>query len=649
MTINEVRELIRQLELVYPVVRLVDPAETTVWTVDGTGELCPSDCCFSIWGRECRCANCSSMRACKGHATIDKYEVFDRDAYHITSKYLRVDGRDYVLEIVSKFEDRNDLFLLFEKEMKRRRIIESLADDFECVNYVDLQSGDEANTLSVYRTSENLANTVPGWAQEQNFSRKMELAAAYAVIPEDREMFLSQVRFETLLPNLEKTGVYFIDFRMNITGTVNDYQMKFHADQDENGTLIGFVAGCHCIASETKNSLSYKKSAIKSIKDVVMAAFWHEELYENGRLKAIYYSDEMRAMLGYGPDEFPNTLETLVEHLHPDDRQMMLDAAIAAGTGKIPAYDVEYRIRHADGRYMWVNATGKLIKNDNGKPEGMYGAVIDISDRKLKQRDMEIIDVLTSEYTGVYFVDLKTGEATPYSMIESVASEIGGALQGGMKYVDVYRMCVDTLVDSEYRAMMLAAGTVGNIMKELRTKKTFITIYKDIEGRYCEMKFIKMGNAQGVPDAVALCFSIKDEEFRAKEEAAQRLQRNLDIIGILASEYSSVYYIDMDTNELDTYTMNEQTESEFGRVLRDGIGYSEAFRIYVDTFVHPEDREMMRKAGSIYNILDQLSDKKTFITRYRDAEGHHCEMKFIKVGDDELPKAVTLGFSEAEG
>ncbi|MBO2517485.1 MAG: hypothetical protein CW338_09505 [Clostridiales bacterium] len=397
------------------------------------------------------------------------------------------------------------------------------------------------------------------------------------------------------------------------------------------------------------NGLTERERAVDIVKDVIPAAFWFEELYENGRIRSIHYSDEMRQMLGYTREEFPDTLDALVKAIHPDDRRVMLDAAIAAGTGKAPAYNVEYRVLRADGMYMWANATGTLIRDERGVPEGMYGAFIDISDRKVKQRDMEIIDVLTSEYTGVYFVDLKSGEATPYSMAAPIESAVGSAFVGPVKYTDAYAYCVENLVCEEDRARMAEAGTIGNIMKELRGRKTFSVTYRDIYDKFCEMKCIKMGKAEDVPEAVALCFSEKDAQLRANEEASRRLQRNLDIIGILASEYTSVYYIDMDTDELDTYTMNETTETQFGSIFRAGIRYSNAFRMYVDRFVSPADKEKMLHAGSRYNILDELADKKTFITGYVNADGRHCEMKFVKVGNDEFPRAVALGFSERGG
>lgn len=266
----------------------------------------------------------------------------------------------------------------------------------------------------------------------------------------------------------------------------------------------------------------------------------------------------------------------------------------------------------------------------------------------MNSRNTEIVELLTSEYTGVYFVNLKTGEATPYSIKASIESEVGDTFVGDVKYTDAYAFCVETLVYNEDKDRMAKVGTVGNIMKELRNKKTFETIYRDNNGKYCEMKFIKMGDSEAEPEIVALCFSEKDEELRAKEEASQRIRKNLEIIDILASEYTSVYYIDMRTDDLDTYTMNEKTENEFGQVFRAGIKYSSAYKMYVNTMVSPFDKEMMLKAGSIYNILDELSDKKSFITRYRNSEGRYCEMRFVKVGNDEFPLAVALCFSDKD-
>ena len=116
----------------------------------------------------------------------------------------------------------------------------------------------------------------------------------------------------------------------------------------------------------------YENAKIKS-------GTWYEVLKDNGRIDSIHYSDEMLEMLGYTHEEFPDTLETLIEHMHPDDVNIMLQGAIDAATRVADDYDVQYRIRNKAGKYVWVNATGKYIETPEGSPNLLHGSVIDLS------------------------------------------------------------------------------------------------------------------------------------------------------------------------------------------------------------------------------------------------------------------------------
>lgn len=133
--------------------------------------------------------------------------------------------------------------------------------------------------------------------------------------------------------------------------------------------------------NETMRDLTERlEEAFALVHDIAPVAFWYENLYGDGRIKDIHFSARMREMLGYKSDaEFPDELNTLTRLIHPDDVNIMLENAIAAGTGKTDKYDVKYRIRTAAGEYMWCNATGCVVKDRAGKTVGMYGAFIDIS------------------------------------------------------------------------------------------------------------------------------------------------------------------------------------------------------------------------------------------------------------------------------
>ncbi len=342
--------------------------------------------------------------------------------------------------------------------------------------------------------------------------------------------------------------------------------------------------------------------------------------------------------------------------VYPEDKEMMLNAGSIENIKRQLANKKTFitTYRSADDEYSemkFVKVGGeydKPIAVALGFANKDEETRAELKEEESRQRDIEIIKVLASEYTSVYYIDLRTDDLNPYTMNDETETTFGSVFRSGITYSEAFRLYVDKFVYLEDKSKMLKAGSVGNIMKELRTKKTFITTYRNDEGHYSEMKFVKVGYEEGIPEAVALGFADKDAELRSKEEEERVLQRNIEIIEILASEYTSVYYIDLTTDELDPYTMNEQTESQFGKIFRSGIKYSDAFKMYVDTLVYPDDKAKMLTAGSIYNILKELSNKKTFITTYRNSEGHYSEMKFVKVGDSENPQSVALGFADKD-
>jgi PAS domain S-box-containing protein len=68
-----------------------------------------------------------------------------------------------------------------------------------------------------------------------------------------------------------------------------------------------------------------------------------------------------------------------LEVLHPDDRESTRQAWTAAVRGP-GAYDVEYRVRRADGAYRWFKTRGVPIRDSAGKGFKWFGTCTDITD-----------------------------------------------------------------------------------------------------------------------------------------------------------------------------------------------------------------------------------------------------------------------------
>ncbi|MCC6614948.1 MAG: PAS domain S-box protein [Anaerolineae bacterium] len=83
--------------------------------------------------------------------------------------------------------------------------------------------------------------------------------------------------------------------------------------------------------------------------------------------------------------------------LHPDDRDVVKNIYLDV-TGKRTTFQVEYRMRRS-GRndYRWVIASGTPRYNDQGEFLGFIGSVIDVTERKQAQEELQAAELLRME------------------------------------------------------------------------------------------------------------------------------------------------------------------------------------------------------------------------------------------------------------
>jgi diguanylate cyclase (GGDEF)-like protein/PAS domain S-box-containing protein len=89
--------------------------------------------------------------------------------------------------------------------------------------------------------------------------------------------------------------------------------------------------------------------------------------------------------LGYSESEIPEevTYQYFTDKLHPDDYEQCMQIMRDHLNGKIPVYDVEYRIKAKDGSYRYYYDRGKITKYDkDNNPVLLAGIVFDITEKK---------------------------------------------------------------------------------------------------------------------------------------------------------------------------------------------------------------------------------------------------------------------------
>jgi PAS domain S-box-containing protein len=129
--------------------------------------------------------------------------------------------------------------------------------------------------------------------------------------------------------------------------------------------------------------------------------------------KTLEFSKEW--LMRIGGENIPSKdMDTYIKSLvHPDDVQRSIEERMQIQERKLPKFKVEYRLKTING-YIWVYDQGKIIYNENGTPEKIYGTTMDITEKKqseeaLRESETMLRTVLENSRDGITMLDLKTG------------------------------------------------------------------------------------------------------------------------------------------------------------------------------------------------------------------------------------------------
>ncbi|MFG6413676.1 MHYT domain-containing protein [Roseateles sp. DC23W] len=102
----------------------------------------------------------------------------------------------------------------------------------------------------------------------------------------------------------------------------------------------------------------------------------------------VLVSDAVQTLSGWPAEDFLAGRVQIGELVHPADRERVngvVDAAMLSGA----AYALEYRLMTRDGGERWVSESGRGIGPAPGKPQWIDGVIVDVSDAKRLQRQLE--------------------------------------------------------------------------------------------------------------------------------------------------------------------------------------------------------------------------------------------------------------------
>ncbi|MDQ3560048.1 MAG: ATP-binding protein [Pseudomonadota bacterium] len=95
---------------------------------------------------------------------------------------------------------------------------------------------------------------------------------------------------------------------------------------------------------------------------------------------AIFWSPSMFEILGLAAQSRLVSVREVAELMHPEDMDLveLANGLVRAGTGQV---DREFRMRHADGSWVWIRARAEVVSDAENAPH-LVGIAVDVSEQK---------------------------------------------------------------------------------------------------------------------------------------------------------------------------------------------------------------------------------------------------------------------------
>lgn len=187
---------------------------------------------------------------------------------------------------------------------------------------------------------------------------------------------------------------------------------------------------------------------------------------------------QAEAIFGLKDHQIRGVLTDLRPLLHPDDLPVLRNAMIEHMKQHTDAYMVEYRVKHTDGRWVWIEDRGRAIERDaHGRVLRMLGTRRDITQRKQGDEELRLASsvfdagsesiVILDPYYSVLAVNKAFTTVTGFTRKEVVGhsiifSKVPDTLRGQYQHV---RACIER--DGSWQGEILGLRKNGELYPQI--------------------------------------------------------------------------------------------------------------------------------------------------------------------------------------
>ena len=150
------------------------------------------------------------------------------------------------------------------------------------------------------------------------------------------------------------------------------------------------------------------------------------------------WNDFHYLLFGVDPATFVPSTEAFEAMVDPRDLPRLnrvVEDVLADIIG--PEYDIDFRIILPDGRTRWIGGGGRLVRDEDGRPDSLLGVSFDITERKNRELAIEAANRAKSDFLAAMSHEIRTPMTGVLGMADLLAGEALTPAQH--HYVDTIR------------------------------------------------------------------------------------------------------------------------------------------------------------------------------------------------------------------
>ena len=148
-------------------------------------------------------------------------------------------------------------------------------------------------------------------------------------------------------------------------------------------------------------------------------------------------------------------------------------------------------------------------------------------------------------------------------------------------------------------------------------------------------------------DDIMALYVLRDIAFKINRDAETK--RNEDVMRVLASEYATVLYVDLESEKVSFCSLPKNFDMDL-RKAAENLSFRELWEMYVNKSVLNSDAHIISKFVDNKFLKEYFKNKKVFSDIFRvgtEENFSYFEIKIVKMGSDE-PKAFVVGIADKD-